>query len=88
MAKGVRKFIVQKIVADGKHGPYAAVLDPNLGTITFSLKAPVWKEKRFPEEGSAVVLRDFEEKTAGWRAMSARFFRPTDTLNNSKKQSA
>lgn len=73
-----RRLVVQKIVRNGRHGPYAVVKDPELGSITFSLLPEVWNENRFPETGSEVIVCDFESKTAGWRAMSARFFRPSD----------
>ena len=79
-------WVVQKVVRNGQHGSYAVARDEKLGSVTFSLNAEVWKERRHPEEGSEVVLEDFEKKRAGWRAMSARFFRPEDIDNN--KQSA
>lgn len=81
---GARQFTVQKVVCSGKHGPYAVADDSLLGSVTFSLSAEVWKDKRFPEMGSEVVLADFQKKRAGWRAMSARFFRPEDIVNSNK----
>jgi len=71
------KAIVQKLVP-GKHGSYAVALSDSLsGSITFSLK-DAWKEQQLPVEGSAVFLEDVQAKRAGWRATSARFFRPDD----------
>jgi hypothetical protein len=80
-------WVVQKVVRNGQHGPYAVANDDLLGSVTFSLTSDVWQEKRFPEAGSEVVLEDFQKKRAGWRAMSARFLRPKD-VDNSNKQSA
>ncbi len=76
-------YVVDNIV-DGKHGKYAVVRDPKLGSVTFSLDLDhkVWKENRLPETGSEVVLRDIEKKRGGWRAMFARFLRPEDVASN------
>ncbi|MBI2086589.1 MAG: hypothetical protein HYT69_00195 [Candidatus Zambryskibacteria bacterium] len=81
------RWVVQKVVPNGQHGPYAIAQDEDqkLGSVTFSLTPDVWPEKRFPEPGSEVVLEDFQKKRAGWRAMSARFFRPED-IGNSNQQ--
>ena len=84
----ILRWVVQKVVKDGQHGPYAVAKDERLGSVTFSLTSDVWQEKRLPEAGSVVVLEDFQKKRAGWRAMSARFLRPDDIVNNSNKQSA
>jgi hypothetical protein len=80
-------WVVQKVVRNGQHGPYAVAKDERLGSVTFSLTPDVWQEKRLPETGSEVVLEDFQKKRAGWRAMFARFLRPED-IGNSNKQSA
>jgi len=72
------RSIVQKVFLDGQHGPYAKATSEALGTITFSLKPSVWEEKRFPEEGTYVVLSGLIKKRAGWRADSGRFLRPSD----------
>lgn len=69
--------IVQKIVPNGKHGPYA-VTSTKIGLVTFLLKPPVWEEKRWPEEGNIVVLSEVTKKPAGWRADHGRFFQPSD----------
>ena len=72
--------IVQKIHPDGHHGPYAKATCDGLSgmTITFLLAPPVWNEKRFPDEGSYVVLSELTKKRGGWRADSGRFLEPAD----------
>ncbi len=70
--------IVEKVVLDGKHGPYAVARCDQIGTVTFSLDKKVWQERDMPEEGFRVMLSDVRQKRAGWRAMSARFVRPSD----------
>lgn len=74
------KAIIQKIVPDGKHGsPFAvATSEELLGSITFSLDPDVWKEKTIPQNGTFVCLSDIQLKRAGWRALNARFWRPSD----------
>ena len=79
-------WVVEKVILDGQHGPYAVAKDDRLGSVTFSLSPDVWREKRWPEPGIEVVLEDFRKKRAGWRAMSARFLRPEDV--NNQQQSA
>ena len=69
---------VQNIILDGKHGPYAVASTEELGYVTFSLDPKDWKEKRYPEGGSIVVLSEVSKKRAGWRANSGRFFQPSD----------
>lgn len=86
MAEVIR-WVVEKVVRDGQHGPYAVARDHRLGSVTFSLTSEVWIERRYPEPGSEVILEDFQKKRAGWRAMSARFLRPED-MGNSNQQSA
>lgn len=83
----ILRRVVQKIVPNGRHGPYAVAKDASLGSVTFSLTPDVWQEKRLPEAGSEVMLEDFQKKSAGWRAMSARFLRPED-VDNSNQQPA
>lgn len=66
-------------VENGTHGPYALAGSEELsGSISFSLKPPVWTERTHPEPGSVVILSDITKKRAGWRANSGRFFRPED----------
>jgi hypothetical protein len=70
--------IVQKVLPEGKHGPYAIAREANIGLITFSLDKPVWEEHDRPGEGTFVILTGVHKKRAGWRALHARFFRPED----------
>lgn len=81
----LRTWVVDKIVLLGKHGPYAVAKDPLLGSVTFSLLPGkgIWREDHLPEEGSEVILENFEKKRYGWRAMKARFVRPQDLVNPS-----
>lgn len=76
---GPFEAVVQEVV-QGKHGPYAVALVDMAGIkrATFALKSPVWEEGVLPEPGTVVVLNDFRKKRAGWRAESARFYRPSD----------
>ena len=70
----------------GKHGPYAiAVSDQMEGTISFSLDPPVWNESIMPTEKMEVILSDIIKAAGGWRAMSARFVRPTDSKSEIQK---
>ena len=71
--------IVQKIVMEGRHGPYAVATSISvLGSITFSLTKEVWGEEDRPEPGTFVILNKLRKKRAGWRAMNGRFVRPSD----------
>jgi len=70
--------IVNKIISDGKHGPYAVAHSEELGWITFSLDPAVWSESDLPECGMYVVLSRVRKKPAGWRAQHGRFFQPSD----------
>lgn len=73
------KAIVQKVVREGKHGPFAVATSDQLkGSVTFSLEPTVWKEKEWPEEGTAVFLEELRQKRAGWRAKQGRFWEPSD----------
>lgn len=70
---------VDRIVANGDHGPYASAKVETLGLrVTFSLKKEVWQEKIWPERGTVVVLTEVIKKRGGWRAQHARFLRPSD----------
>jgi hypothetical protein len=63
---------VQKIV-NGRHGRYAvATSEDVLGSITFSLSFPYWKEVEDPDPGTIVNLSNLRKKKDGWRAMRAR----------------
>lgn len=70
--------VVERLVLDGKHGPYAVATAKRLGTVTFSLLQGVWHEQSHPESGTLVILSDVRLKRAGWRAYSGRFVRPSD----------
>lgn len=73
------KAIVQKIVPEGKHGPFAFATCEHLdGSITFALESRVWEESEWPEEGMMVLLGDIRQKRAGWRAEQGRFWRLSD----------
>jgi len=75
--------IVEKLILDGKHGPYAVAKSEKIGAVTFALDSSVWLEKCMPDEGICVMLSDLRKKRAGWRAMSARFQRPSDIQQSS-----
>ncbi len=70
--------VVDRVILNGKHGPYAVALSESLGMITFSLSAHVWREESYPETGVWVVLYDLRKKRAGWRAQQGRYLRPSD----------
>lgn len=70
--------VVQNVIIDGKHGPYAVVSDEKLGSITFALDGAVWCEEDFPEPGEIVCLSKLRKKRAGWRAMEVRRIRPSE----------
>jgi len=69
---------VQKIVS-GRHGRYAvATSEDVLGSITFSLNFPYWKETEDPDPGTVVSLSNLRKKRDGWRAMRARDLKLTE----------
>lgn len=77
-AENAIQAIVQGVV-DGRHGPYAVATSEGIrGSITFSLEEAVWEEEMRPEKGSVVLLAELQKKRGGWRAMRARFLRPSD----------
>lgn len=78
--------IVQKIIHNGKHGPYAVAKSEELGSVTFSLGEDVWREKDLPEPGTFVLLSDLRKKRAGWRANSGRYVKPSDEQKTRKEQ--
>jgi hypothetical protein len=71
------RAMVEKIILDGKHGPYAVASVEGLGSVTFSLVLPVWEEE-VPEPGEYVVLSRVRKKPSGWRAHCGRFLQPSD----------
>lgn len=73
------KAVVQKVIRDGKHGPFAVATCVRLdGSVTFSLEPTVWKEQEWPENGMVVFLGELRQKRAGWRAKYGRFWKPSD----------
>lgn len=72
------RAVVEKIMSNGRHGPYAVARSDELGSVTFSLSRDVWKEKGQPETGTIVILGQIIKKRAGWRAQHGRFARPSD----------
>ncbi len=78
------RAVVQKIVENGKHGPYAVAYPEDRkvsrrtrGSITFKLSRPVWERESWPEPGTVVILSDIREKRSsktgkgGLRALRA-----------------
>jgi hypothetical protein len=62
------KAVVQKVIREGKHGPFAVATSDQLkGSVTFSLEPTVWQESDQPEEGMYVFLGNIRQKRAGWR---------------------
>ena len=70
--------IIQKIINNGKHGPYAVARVEELGLVTFALDPKIWQEEDWPECGIFVVLSQVRKKRAGWRAQHGRFLQPSD----------
>lgn len=63
----------------GRFGPFAiASSDMVDGSVTFSLRQPVWDETRDPEPGDTVYLSTLRRTKAGWRALRGRFLKPAD----------
>ena len=88
MNKDAYVAVVQKVISVGKHGPYVVTKCDEIGSITFSLDKETWQEKESPKPGTVVVLSQVIKKRAGWRANSARFFKPADEKIASKQQTA
>ena len=79
------RAVVQSVVR-GQHGPFAVATSRQVeGSVTFSLAHPVWQERGEPEPGVTVVLSNLVKKRAGWRAMEARFLRPSDITQPAKE---
>lgn len=71
--------VVQKVIVNGKHGPYAVAECEETGRIiTFSLDKESWKEDEWPGRGMFVMLSKLRKKRAGWRAHVGRFVTPSD----------
>lgn len=81
------KAVVQKIVSEGEHGPFAVATSEKFdGSVTFSLEPTIWKEEEWPEEGMIVYLAKLRQKRAGWRAKLARFWKPSDEQKERRKE--
>lgn len=81
------RAVVEKIIEGGRHGPYVVARSDELGSVTFSLDDPVWRESGRPEPGTCVMLSQIRKKRAGWRAYRGRFIGPSDERpSNSKEQ--
>ena len=79
MAEGKSyQAVVEKIIRNGRHGPYAVARSEEIGNVTFSLDPEVWREDDWPEPGMYVVLSQIRKKRAGWRAKHGRFIVPSD----------
>lgn len=65
---------------DDIHSYAVAKADGISGTVTFSLHSSreVWRESEYPEPGVSVALSNLRKGVRGWRALSARFLRPSD----------
>lgn len=83
------KAVVQKVIREGNHGPFAVATSNQLeGSVTFSLEPTVWKEKEWPEEGMIVSLGELRRKRAGWRAKQGRFWKPSDEQTQQPERSS
>jgi len=81
MPQGVESYkaVVEKIIQDGRHGPYAVAYSEAAGkSLTFSLDSKVWQDDELPELGTWVMLSKITRKSAGWRAGCGRLFRLSD----------
>ena len=82
------KAVVQKVIREGKHGPFAVATSNQLeGSVTLSLEPTVWMEKEWPEEGMIVFLGELRQKRAGWRAKHGRFWKPSDEQTQQTERS-
>jgi hypothetical protein len=72
--------VIQKVVSKGLHGPYVVTKVEGLGSVTFALEKDVWDETDSPTPGEIVLLSKLREKRDGWRAMKARYVKPSDNV--------
>jgi len=86
MDKDEYQVVIQKIIKNGRHGPYAVARYQGLGSITFSLDSSVWQEDDWPDPGMCVILTKIRKKRAGWCAKSGRFVKPSDESNSIRKE--
>jgi len=81
------KAVVQKVIKEGKHGPFAVAQAKEIdGSVTFSLEPTVWQEQEWPQVGEVVLLENLRQKRAGWRAKKARFLNPCDEQKANRKE--
>ena len=88
MASQSYHMVVEKIILNGRHGPYAVASSNDLGCVTFSLDSKIWQESDYPEPGTFVVLSQVRKKRAGWRAQCGRFLNPSDEQQQAEKERA
>lgn len=84
----LERMVVQAVITEGRHGQFAWVSHPKLGSVTFSLEPEVWHEEDVPSPGSEVMIGKYRKKRAGWRAMYARYVTPADITATSKEHGA
>jgi hypothetical protein len=71
--------VVRDIIENGQYGAYGVAVSAQIrGTITFSLSPEVWQNKVKPQPGFEILVWDIVKKPAGWRALQARLFKPSD----------
>jgi hypothetical protein len=74
-------------IRKGHKGSFAIATAEGIeGSVTFSLKKGVWKEKGHPKKGDSIFLSDLRQTNSGWRALSARFWKPSDEQQKQPKQ--
>lgn len=79
MEDGSYVAVVTNVVSEGRYGPFAVAKSKDIkGSITFSLRRPVWRVKTWPKPDTHVILSALDRKSAGWRAMRARPMKPSD----------
>ena len=80
---------VTRIYEHGEHGPYFISVSDTLGSVTCSLRSPVWQDEVWPKVGQVVIFDELDLMSAGWRAIHGRRVRPSDEqVANSKKKTA
>lgn len=82
MADGSVRAVVERVVPQGRHGPYMVTRSDGEArlNITVSLDKTVWQEQTLPEPGTYVILSQLSKKRAGWRAGSARLLQLSDEI--------
>lgn len=79
--------VVKSLVHNPKRGPPYAVANVEgiKGSFTFNITTGVWQEKNHPKVGVVVHLEKLEKRGSGWRAMSARLWRPSDEIKQGQQ---